>query len=79
MCVPVHGLSTTNHTQMIFKPARGDRSKGNLLPPKSREKLPNKAMHLSHRRNVIFFAERTKKPGDGVRQLCSTISIAITR
>ena len=30
-------------------------------------RLPNTAMHLSRRRNVIFFAEHTLRPGDGER------------
>jgi hypothetical protein len=35
--------------------------------PRQRLWSANTAMHLSRRRNVIFFAEKTLRPGDGQR------------
>jgi hypothetical protein len=71
MCEPVHGLSTTNHPHMESKTTRGGRSKGHPLPPKIREKLTSKAMHLS--RNIMFLMpvlgllHQLFRPGDGER------------
>jgi hypothetical protein len=35
--------------------------------PRQRLWSANTAMHLSRRRNVLFFAEKTLRPGDGER------------
>jgi hypothetical protein len=35
--------------------------------PRHRLWSANTAMHLSRRRNVLFFAEKTLQPGDGER------------
>jgi hypothetical protein len=39
------------------------------VPQRPRQRLwsANIAMHLSRRRNVLFFAEKTLRPGDGKR------------